>query len=139
MTRTLVILAAALCIASPALAGAETDYPHREWGQVLMLNMDLIDGTACIARTLDRKGDAIVIPATGGNDIDFAPRPAWGSKMEPWLSFKLREVDNTLELRVFYRHPMRQGTVTKFVKRLEEGCLKVTNLAPATEPRSPNQ
>lgn len=139
MIRTLIAFSAALCVASPALADPDTDYPHRDWGQVATLDMTLMDATACIARTLDRRGDAIVIPAEGGNDIDFAVRPAWGPKMEPWLSFKLREEGSATQLRIFYRRPMSRGKVANEVERLRKRCLMVSSITPSTDVNPPNQ
>ncbi len=131
MFRAALAISAALA-ATPALAGADTDYPHRDWGQVATLDMSLIEATSCITRELNRDGDATVIPADGGSDIDFAVRAAWGPKIEPWLTFKLREGEATT-LRVFYRRPYSQGKVGKEVARLQERCLRVASIAPVAD------
>ncbi|WP_311271033.1 hypothetical protein [Sphingobium sp. WCS2017Hpa-17] len=114
-----------IAIAAPSLARSGTDYPHRDWGRVLTLDMSTTDATTCIARELNRTGDAVVLPVEGGNDIDFAVRPIWGPKMEPWETYKVRSVNGATTLRVFYRHPMKPKTVAKDVARLQRQCLKI--------------
>jgi len=113
-------------VATTASARSDTDYPHRDWGQVMTLDMSVADATACIARELGRRADASVIPAEGGNDIDIAPRGLWGPKSEPWQTYKIRSENGTTVLRAFYRHPVRQGAVTKEVAKLGRRCLKLT-------------
>lgn len=113
--------------ATPAIAASDTDYPHRDWGQTLTLDMTTADATACIARTMGRHAEAAVIPMDGGNDIDVAPNSLWGPKLEPWTTFKVREAAGVVTLQVFYRHPIKQSSVGKEVARLEKRCLKVAS------------
>jgi hypothetical protein len=116
-----------------AAAAPDTDYPHRNWGQVATLDMSLAEATACIARTKTGGGASTqVIPAEGGNDIDFRPSAGLfgGSVSEPWETFKVRTVGGSTELRVFYRHPYRQGGITKDVARLQKRCLRVSSMRP---------
>lgn len=115
-----------------ASAEKDTDYPHRDWGQVATLDMSVTEATTCIARFLARKGDAIVLPVEGGNDIDFAVRPMWGPKMEPWESFKVRDEAGVTTLRLFYRHPVRKKGAGKDIDRLVKACLKIRSLTPSS-------
>lgn len=133
MTRIALSLAAALAFAAPAAARSDTDYPHRDWGQVATLDMSVTDATACIARELNRNGEASVIPADGGNDVDYALRVMFGKKMEPWMTFKLREHDGMATMRIFYRHPFKASGIIKQVERLQKHCLKVASITPANE------
>lgn len=93
--------------------------------------MSLIDATTCIARELNRTGDATVLPVEDGNDIDFAVRPMWGPKMEPWETYKVRAENGLTTLKVFYRHPIKQKAVSKDVVRLQKQCLKVLKIDPS--------
>lgn len=123
------IVLAVLLIASPAIASAksDTDYPHRDWGKELVLDMSLVEATGCITREKGRQGTATVIPAEGGNDIDFKVAPVLfaGPSGEPWETFKLREANGLTTLKVFYRHPYRQGTISKDVTKLAKKCLRI--------------
>lgn len=130
MIRSSLSIAAALAIAPAAIAAPDTDYPHRDWGQEATLDMSLIEATACVARELNRIGDATVIPAEGGNDVDWAMRGLFGVKQEPWLSFKLREAPGATVMRVFYRKPMSKGKVDKEIRRQQRRCLRVRSIAP---------
>ncbi len=116
---------------APASARSDTDYPHRDWGHVATLDMTIADATTCIARELNRNGDALVLPVEGGNDVDFTVHVPWGKKMEPWETFKLRSSGGVTTMRVFYRHPVRQNGVGKDVARLQKRCLKVKSIDPA--------
>lgn len=129
--KHLIALAGFAVVTAPALARSDTDFPHRDWGQVATLDMTVAEATACIARELSRNGDALVIPVDGGNDIDFAVRPMWGPKMEPWETFKLRSTDGITTLRIFYRHPVKKGGVSKDVARFQKHCLRVRRIDPA--------
>lgn len=131
MIRTTITLAAALALAPAASAAPDTDYPHRDWGQVATLDMSVIDATACIARELGRNGETSIIPAEGGNDIDYALRVMWGKKMEPWMTFKLRESEDGATMRIFYRHPFKAKNIIKQVERLQKRCLKVRSITSA--------
>ena len=111
--------------AVPAIAAPDTDYPHRPWGTVLTLDMSVSDETACIARTMGRHAEAAVIPMEAGNDIDVAPNSLWGPKLEPWMTFKVREEGGAVTMRAFYRHPVKKSSVSKDVARLEKRCLQV--------------
>lgn len=121
----------AALVMSQASARSDTDYPHRDWGQVATLDMSLTDATACIVRELNRNSDTSVIPVEGGNDIDVAPHLMWGPKPEPWNTYKLRNVGGVTTLRVFYRHPVKQKTVSKDVAKLQKYCLKIRQIDPA--------
>lgn len=133
MKRLAIALTAALVLIPAADAGEDTDYPHRDWGQVATLDMSVTDATACIARELNRNGEASVIPADGGNDVDYALRVMFGKKMEPWMTFKLREHDGRATMRIFYRHPFKASGIIKQVERLQKHCLKVASIMPANE------
>jgi hypothetical protein len=115
---------------SQASARSDTDYPHRDWGQVVTLDMSVTDATACIMRELGRRADATVIPMDGGNDIDIAAHLAWGKKMEPWQTYKIRGDGGVTTMRAFYRHPVTQAGVSKEVGKLQEHCLKVKAISP---------
>lgn len=117
-------------VAMPAMAAPDTDFPHRDWGQIATLDMTVDEATSCIARELNRFGDATVLPMAGGNDIDFAAHPMWGPKMEPWQTFKVRSEDGATKLRVFYRHPVKKASVSKDVTRMQKRCLKVQKIDP---------
>ncbi|ALC12475.1 hypothetical protein [Sphingopyxis sp. 113P3] len=133
MTRAFTMLAASLALSASASARSDTDYPHRDWGQVATLDMSVTEATACITRELSRSGSATVIPADGGNDIDFKASSGFfgGTVNEPWQTFKVREVDGSIVLRVFYRHPVNKKRVAKQVEKMRRHCLKVVNIDPA--------
>lgn len=131
MRTPALLLAGFAALATQASARSGTDYPHRDWGKVVMLDMSVIDATACITRELNRNGDATVIPMEGGNDIDLAPHLAWGKKMEPWQTFKVRNESGVTTLRIFYRKPVRITANDKIVAKMGQQCLKVKSVAPA--------
>lgn len=133
MTRAIFTLAAAMAFAPVAIAGPDTDYPHRDWGQVATLDMTLDEATTCVARAMDRKGGVLVLPVEGGNDVDFTHDVAWGKRMEPWLTFKLRAADRGSTMQVFYRHPYTVGKVAVKVRWLQKRCLKVASITPVNE------
>jgi hypothetical protein len=112
-------------MALSASVGPDTDYPHRDWGQVVTLDMTVEAATTCIATTLNRDGDVLVVPVDGGSDIAYTLRKMWGPKGEPWERFKVRGEDGGATLRVFYRHPLSVGKITKHVGKLQKRCLKV--------------
>jgi len=113
-------------VATTASARSDTDYPHRDWGQVMTLDMTVADATACIARELGRRADAIVIPVDSGNDIDVAPH-TW-PKSGPWQSYKVRSVGGATLLRSFYRHPVKSKAIDKEVAKLRSQCLRVSHV-----------
>jgi hypothetical protein len=119
-------------LASPAAAASDTDYPHRDWGQVATLDMTVPEATACIAREKNRQGGTLVIPVEGGNDIDFRAATGFfgGTVNEPWQTFKVRSEGGATTLRIFYRHPFSQERMTKDVARLGRKCLKVRSTSP---------
>jgi len=130
MRTPALLLAGFAALATQVSARSDTDYPHRDWGKVATLDMSLADATACLTRELNRNNDATVIPVDGGNDIDVAPHIMWGPKAEPWHSYKLRESGRVTTLRIFYRHPIRETTVSKMVRKLQKFCLKVRSISP---------
>jgi len=131
MIRTTITLAV---FALPFTAQSATpDYPHRDWGQVATLDMSLMDATTCIARQMNRAGDAAIIPAEGGNDIDWTAHVPWGKKMEPWMTFKVRRANDVTTLRVLYRKPIGPGRVAKDVRKMQKHCLKVIKIEPVNE------
>lgn len=120
--------------AASASAGPDTDYPHRDWGQVAALDMTVSEAAACIVRIKSGGGaTAQVVPADGGTDIDFRPSAGLfgGSVFEPWETFKLREASGTTSMRIFYRHPYRQDGISKDFARLRKKCLKVVAVRPS--------
>lgn len=118
--------------AASASAGPDTDYPHRDWGQIATLDMSVADATACIARELNRTGSVLVLPVESGNDIDFTANVPWGKKLEPWERFKLRGAGDTSVLTLFYRHPVTRKGAGKDVARLQKRCLRVKAIQAAT-------
>lgn len=134
MIRASLVLAASLAFIPAASAGPDTDFPHRDWGQVAILDMTLADATSCIARAMDRDGAVLVLPVDGGNDIDFSPGTMFGgSTNEPFLRFKVRESGDASTMRLFYRHPVRKKLAGRYVEKLQKRCLKVRSIDPATE------
>jgi len=124
-----IIAAAGFAAISPADAG--TDYPHRDWGQVAMLDMTVAEATACIARELDRNGSVLILPTEGGNDIDYTMDVLWGKKPDAWERFKIRPNGDKASLKVFYRHPVSQKETGKDVARLQKKCLVVATITPS--------
>lgn len=112
-----------------ALSGQ--DYPHRDWGKVATLSMSVDEAAACIARTYNRRGGALMVKAEGGVDIDatsFATIP----RGEPWQRFKLRAAGNVTTMRVFFRRPLSAKRTEKDVRKLGDDCLKIVSIAPVT-------
>lgn len=132
MIRTTITLAA-LALTPAATAAPDTDYPHRDWGQVATLDMSLSDSAACLTRELARQyGHTLPIQVDGGTDIDAGPGPnMFGVPYEPWLRFKIRNEASATTLRVFYRHPVSQKQVSKLVQKMSKRCLKVRSISPA--------
>lgn len=125
MKRT--VIAALTClIATPALADEDTDYPHRDWGQVATLNMTETEAIACVTRQLSRTyGRVTPIPAEGGTDIEGGPGGGiFGTAHDPWVSYQVRGGEATT-LRVFYRHPLSAKNISRDVRRMSERCLLV--------------
>lgn len=130
MRTPALLLAGFAAIATQAYARSDTDYPHRDWGKVVALDMSVTEATACITRELNRTRVPTVIAVDGGNDIDVAAHVAWGKKMEPWQTFKVRSDGEDATLRIFYRHPIRQGANDKLVAKMSKQCLKVRSIQP---------
>ncbi|WP_395326936.1 hypothetical protein WBP06_09485 [Novosphingobium sp. BL-8H] len=131
MRTPALLLAGFAALATQASARSDTDYPHRDWGKVVTLDMSVTDATACITREMNRNGDATVIPVDGGSDIDVAPHLMWGPKAEPWQTFKVRDEAGSTTMRIFYRHPVKQGANDKAVAKMAKQCLKVREISPA--------
>ena len=116
--------------AAPAIAGPDTDYPHRDWGKVATINMPLADATACVARGIRKQYPSVmVVPAEGGSDIDAAPGGGlFGIAHDPWLRLKVRGEGQKSTLRIFYRHPVNQKRIDKEVQKFEKLCLVVERI-----------
>lgn len=126
---TLILLA----VAAPASAKEDTDYPHRDWGQVATLDMTPNEAAACVTRQLSRQfGRVTPVPAEGGTDIEGGPGGGvFGVAHDPWVSYHVRAEGQAATLRVFYRHPVSQKNLTRDVRRMGEKCLKIAKLSPA--------
>jgi hypothetical protein len=124
--KRLIPLTALAAVPSASVAGP--DYPHRDWGKVAILDMTAADAITCIARELNRNGDAMILPVEGGGDIDFTAHVMFGKKLEPWETFKVRTEGEKTVLRIFYRHPIRAKRLTKDVEKMRGRCLKVTEI-----------
>lgn len=121
------IIVVGFVLASPSHARSEKDYPHRDWGQVLALDMSVDEATACVAREMNRNGSSTVIPVDGGNDIDVkASAGFFGTVGEPWQTFKIRPAPGKRStLTASYRHPASHKSISKDVERMGKQCLKV--------------
>lgn len=108
-----------------SLAASDTDYPHRDWGQTLTLDMSVSDATDCIARVFDKGGSVLVLPTEGGNDIDWSIDVPWGKRPDAWERYSLRANGTATTLRASYRHPSSQKRVSKHVDNLKRACLRV--------------
>ena len=131
MKRIAILLAGFAAI--PAHAGPETDFPHREWGMVAMLNMSLTDATACVTRELARQyGRTTPVPAEGGTDIDGGPGGGlFGLAYDPWVRIKVREANGVVTLGASYRHPVSAKQLGKVITRMQKRCLRVAEIRPA--------
>lgn len=118
--------------AAAAQAKEETDYPHRDWGQVVTLNMTATEAAACVTRQLSRQyGRVTPVPAEGGTDIEGGPGGGlFSNAHDPWVSYQVRSDGQIATLRVFYRHPVSQGDLSRDVRRMGENCLKVASFKP---------
>ncbi len=116
-----------------ASAEKDTDYPHRDWGRVVTLNMPLAAATACVTRQVSKLyGRVTPVPAEGGTDVEGGPGGGlFGVAHDPWVSYQVRGAANGSVLRVFYRHPVSQKTISREVKRMGEKCLQIASIAPA--------
>ena len=90
-----------------------------------ILDMSAPDAVTCIARELNRKGDAMILPVEGGGDIDFTVHVMWGKKLEPWETFKVRTENGKTVLRIYYRHPVKAKGISKDVAKMQTRCLVV--------------
>lgn len=126
--RTLALLLAGFaCTSTPALARSDTDYPHRDWGKVVMLDMSAEDATGCIAREMRRQGPVMTLPVEGGNDIDWTAGGLFqAGGTEAWMTFKVRPETDGSSLRIFYRHPIISKGVYGYMKKLQKHCLRVS-------------
>lgn len=119
-----------LAFAALMAAFSPQDYPHRDWGKVATLSMSVDEAAACIARTYNRRGGALVVPADGGVDIDatsFATIP----RGEPWQRFKLRTAGDVTTMRVLFRRPLSAKRTEKDVRKLGADCLRISSIDPA--------
>ncbi|MEY4056180.1 MAG: hypothetical protein RL519_1515 [Pseudomonadota bacterium] len=131
MIRPSITVIAVIAFASSASAAPDTDYPHRDWGKVAVIDMSLPDATTCVIRGIARTYERVV-PASvdGGTDIDAGPGGGlFGIAHDPWLRLMVREIDGDVTLRVFYRHPVSQKQVNKLVSKIQERCLKVRSIS----------
>lgn len=114
-------------VALGAAQGADTDYPHRDWGQTVTLDMTAPEAAACITRQMARLyGRVIPVPAEGGTDIEGGPGGGFfGTAHDPWVSYQVRSAANVTTLRVFYRHPISQKNIGRDVRRMGAKCLKI--------------
>lgn len=114
--------------AATASAKQDTDQPHRDWGKTAALGMSVTDATACIVRAKSRGGASTqIIPSENGVDIDYrAPGGLFGGSVgKPWITYQLRENGAGASLTILYRHPYRQGGISKDFANLAKRCLKV--------------
>jgi len=132
--RSIAILLAgfAVATASVALAGPETDFPHRDWGNVATLDMPAADAVSCIAREMDKSGSVLVLPTTGGTDIDYTLSGGLMNQNagEPYMRFKVRADAAGVTLRAFYRRPLSQKATDKTIAGLQKRCLRVEKVLP---------
>ena len=132
MKTPAIMLAGLAVFATHASARSGTDYPHRDWGQVLTLEMSVDEATACIAREMRRQGPILVLPVDGGNDIDWTAGGLFQKGgTEAWVNFKIRREGDTTKLRIFYRHPIITKGLNGYVKKLEKQCLVVLRSLPS--------
>lgn len=114
-----------------SLEKKDTDYPHRDWGQIATLNMTPAEAAACIARQLSRDNDRVLpIAVDGGIDIDAGPEGFFGVVNEPWERYQVRSENGQTTLRVFYRHPANRRNISRVVRRMGTRCLKVIEVKP---------
>ena len=128
MTLSILIIAAVM---APAPGGS--DQPHRDWGQIATLDMSVTDATACIMRATSRGGaSAQIIPADGGNDIDYRAAAGLfgGSVGKPWITYQVRQAGSGSLLTILYRHPYRQSMAAKQFRDLRKRCRKVASVNP---------
>lgn len=117
-------------IASPVLARSDTDYPHRDWGKVVTLDMTATEATTCLTRAVARRYERIVpVPVDGGTDIDAGPGGGlFGVAHDPWLRLRVRQEAGATTLRISYRHPVSQKQIDSDVGRFEKQCLRVIRI-----------
>jgi hypothetical protein len=120
-----IILSAGAVLTGPM--AKDTDYPHRDWGQVATLDMTVAEATACIARQMDREGSVLILPVDGGNDLDYTAGTMFGSVNEPWVRFQVRAAPSTT-LRISYRKPVGQKWLRRVMRNFQKSCLRVTNV-----------
>lgn len=126
------LLAGFALTATPVLAAPDTDQPHRDWGQVAILDMSQADATACVTREMARLYERIVpVPVENGMDIDGGPGGGFFSTVhDPWLRAKVRNESGVIALRFAYRHPVAAKWITRDVGRMQKRCLKVLRIEP---------
>lgn len=132
MNRFTIAFAGFAGLTATSAAATDTDYPHRDWGQVATLDMTATEAAACVTRQLARiYGNVIPVPAEGGTDIEGAPGGGFfGVAHDPWVSYQVRQENDATVLRVFYRHPVSQKNISRDVRRMGERCLKIRQIDP---------
>ncbi len=120
------IILAGFAVSASAEKGS--DQPHRDWGQVATLDMEVGAATACIARTMDREGSVLMLPVQGGSDLDYSAGTfLGGSVSKPWATFHVRDKPATT-LRITYRHPVNQKWIRRVMRNLTKSCLTVRRI-----------
>lgn len=119
-----------LGFAMPSAKPQDTDYPHRDWGEIAHLDMTAVEGAACVTRQLARiYGRVTPVPAEGGTDIEGGPGGGLlGAAHDPWVSYQVRASGDGSTLRVFYRHPVSAKNVGRDVRRMTKKCLRVARI-----------
>ncbi|EJU14126.1 hypothetical protein LH128_05188 [Sphingomonas sp. LH128] len=132
-TPALILAGFAASVIAPAYAGDDTDFPHRDWGKVAVLDMSQTEASACLARQLARMYGAVMpIVVDGGSDIDAGPGGAFGTPNDPWLRYKVRVEGGQTLIRVFYRHPVAAKWIDRDLGKFQKKCLKVRSIGPNT-------
>jgi len=139
--KSVLAIAIALTIAAP-ISAKSPDRPYRPAGQIAVLNMPFNDAQACVAREMDKGGSVLILPTTGGSDIDFTLSGGLFAQAtgEPYATFRLREISsNEVTLSAVYRRPLSAKSIINMMKALGRKCLVVKEMrleTPGPPPRS---
>lgn len=136
MKRAIISLATIWFSMGTAFASADTDYPHRDWGRVAILDMTPAEATSCVAQGISRSFERVLpIPVEKGTDIDAGPGGGFfGVSHDPWVRLKIRQEEGGVTLHAFYRHPLSQERIGKEIARMQKRCLKVRSIQPKEIP-----
>lgn len=120
----MILLALAAAATAPAVE-TRKGFPHRDWGDEVILAAPIEQAQACFVESLMVAGRVTPVAVEGGADVYFAI--ASFTPGAPYIRFMLRQQDSQTRVTALYRHPISRKTVSGFVADIQASCEAVVS------------